>query len=148
MRWGNYAQAVADFETALRLNPDYYPAINDRAWVAATCPDPAFRKAREALDDATRACDLTDWKNPWTIDTLAGVYADRGAFAKAAYTEQRRRGGFCKGTEYWVPRYRARLVLYKAETPYRMKPGTERGEAAEAGAPKPDPASAGPKPPS
>ena len=52
---------------------------------------------------------MTDWKNPWTLDVLAAAYADRGNFAKAIYTEQEALA-LCKGTEYWVPRYRARLA--------------------------------------
>ena len=99
---GDYAQALADFDTALRLDPTYYQAINDRAWVFATAADPAFRDPVESLANATRACEMTDWKNPWTLDVLAAAYADRGNFAKAIYTEQEALA-ICKGTEYWVP---------------------------------------------
>ena len=147
MRWGNYAQALADCDAALRLDAKFYPAFNNRAWVYATASDPAFRDPVEAMTNATRACEMTEWKNPWTLDVLAAVYADRGDFAKAVYTEQEALA-LCKGTEHWVPRYRARLELYKAEKPYRMKPGTERGDGPEAGAPEPGPGSSGPNRPS
>jgi tetratricopeptide (TPR) repeat protein len=147
MRWGNYAQALADCDTAQRLDASSYPAFNNRAWVYATAADPASRDPVEAMANATRACELTDWKNPWTLDTLAAVYADRGDFARAVYTEQEALAR-CKGTEHWVPRYRARLALYKAETPYRMKPGAEKGDMAPDGAPGPGPGSPGPDRPS
>ena len=51
---GDYVQALADFDTALRLDPTYYQAINDRAWVFATAADPAFRDPVESLANAAR----------------------------------------------------------------------------------------------
>ena len=37
---------------------------NGRAWIRATCPQAQYRDGKQAVEAATRACELTDWKNP------------------------------------------------------------------------------------
>ena len=127
---GDYARALDDYGLALKLDPEYAPALNNRAWLRATCPDPGFRRATEAIGEATAACEMTDWKHANYVDTLAvGPHAEQGSdFAKAAaYTEQRALD-LCKGDEPWKARWRARLDLYKAGKPFRTKPGDDESK--------------------
>jgi len=62
-RKGAYDRAIADYDEAIRLKPKYAGAYNGRAWLWATCPDEKYRDGKKAVDSATRACELTDWKD-------------------------------------------------------------------------------------
>jgi tetratricopeptide (TPR) repeat protein len=57
--------------------------LKQRAWLQATCPDPAFRNGQQAIKDAKAACSILLWKDENTIDTLAGAYAETGDFDSA-----------------------------------------------------------------
>ena len=47
-------------------------------------PDEAeFRNGKLAVDEATRACELTHWQDPDALDTLAASCAEVGDFAAA-----------------------------------------------------------------
>ena len=46
---GEYGMAVGDYAEALRLKPDHVPALNDRAWLRATCPDAGHRDGAKAV---------------------------------------------------------------------------------------------------
>ena len=80
---GDYGPALADYNHALRLDPKLCPAYNNRAWLHATCPLEKYRDAAKAIDDATKACELSAWKVCWTLGTLAAAYALAGEFDQA-----------------------------------------------------------------
>jgi hypothetical protein len=46
-------------------------AKSARAWLRATCPNPAFRNGQQAVVDAKAACNLTQWDDWDYIDTPA-----------------------------------------------------------------------------
>jgi Tfp pilus assembly protein PilF len=77
-----YERAVEDYQASLRLDPKYAEGYNNLAWLWATCPVPKFRDKR-AVEYATKACDLTDWKASYMLDTLACAYAEVGQFQEA-----------------------------------------------------------------
>jgi tetratricopeptide (TPR) repeat protein len=84
MAWARkkrYDKAIEYFDEATRFDPGYHPAYNGRAWLRATCPEARFRDGRKAVTDARRACELTGWKNPMYLDTLAAACAELGDFA-------------------------------------------------------------------
>ena len=58
-------------------------AFDERARIWATCSDPKFRDGKKAVESATTACELTDWKEAGRIDTLAAGHAEAGDFAAA-----------------------------------------------------------------
>jgi membrane associated rhomboid family serine protease len=73
-----YAEAIAHYEAALKLKPDFAGAQNNLAWLLATSDDPAYRNPARALGLAKRAVELTKWKEPTLIDTLAeALYANQ-----------------------------------------------------------------------
>jgi tetratricopeptide (TPR) repeat protein len=74
----NHPAAVADFDQAVRLRPTDWEAINMAAWLRATSRNAAARNGRLAVQQATRACELTKWKNPDVLDTLAAAHAEAG----------------------------------------------------------------------
>ena len=114
----NHAGALADFDRARRLRPRETWNYNDAAWLRATSPDASVRNGKLAVQQATRACELSGWKRSDYIDTLAAAHAEAGNFERAIEFQKQamkiapfsdRRGM----TE--------RLRLYETRTPYRLK---------------------------
>ena len=85
--------------------------------IMAACPEAKFRDGKRAVEFATRACELTKWKNPSFLDTLAAAHAEAGDF-DAAVTWQTRAIELLTD-ERQKDDYRSRLVLYQAKKPYR-----------------------------
>src|SRR5439155_548570 len=80
---GPWPGAVAEYQEAVRAAPGWAEAHNKLAWILAVGPD-RLRDGRRAVRLATRACELTEWTDAGTIDTLAAAYAEAGDFARAA----------------------------------------------------------------
>lgn len=78
-----FEKAIRDYTEAIRLNPAYAVAMNNLASLRATCPEDAQRDGKQAVELATKACELTAWKEPEIIDTLAIACAEAGDFASA-----------------------------------------------------------------
>lgn len=88
---GNYAAARSEFDHVISLEPRpqfYAMAFNDRAWFRATCRNDSFRNPHGAIDDAKKACTITQWKEADPMDTLATAYAAAGDFESAVRYEQ------------------------------------------------------------
>jgi tetratricopeptide (TPR) repeat protein len=80
----DYAHALSDYAEAQKLKPSSHFPINNRAWLLATARDASIRNGPQAIELATRACQMTQWKNDLCIGTLAAAYAEIGDFDKAA----------------------------------------------------------------
>ena len=78
-----YDKAIVDYETAIRLDPEDAGALNGRAWLWSTCPDAQYRDGKHAAMTATKACELTEWKDAMILDTLAAASAESGDWAAA-----------------------------------------------------------------
>jgi tetratricopeptide (TPR) repeat protein len=76
------AGALASLREGVRLGPSDASALNNLAWLLATGPD-GVRDGKQAVELATRACELTNWKNLSWIDTLAVACAEVGDFDRA-----------------------------------------------------------------
>jgi tetratricopeptide (TPR) repeat protein len=111
-----YPEAIADDDEAIRLAPESPRAYNQRAWLRATCPDTKFRDGKKAVADATRACDLTEYKNYQYIDTLAAACAESGDFDRAVTWESLAAELAPAGRKAMVLEH---LELYKTGQPYR-----------------------------
>lgn len=113
-----YQKELDDLNQALRVNPKSPLAINGLAWLMSTCPDAKFRDGKKAIDDARQACELLQWKDPSSIDTLAAAYAETGDFDNAVKYEQQALDtpGFDAAN---TADAKARLALYKTQKPYR-----------------------------
>ena len=68
------------FETS-RLDPRYPDSLCALAWLCATCPDAKFRDAARSLELAKRSCELTEWKKPCFLGTLAALFGASQAMA-------------------------------------------------------------------
>ncbi len=114
-----YDKAIADYTEAIRLDPKYVDPYNGRGWLYATCPVAQFRNGSQAIRDAPRACELSAWKEPNKISTLAAAYAESGEFATAVEWQQKAIG---LSAENQKADYLARLDLYNTGQPYREQP--------------------------
>jgi tetratricopeptide (TPR) repeat protein len=81
--YGRYDEAKKSLEQAVHLQPQDPSTLNDLAWMLATSKDTRVRDGRRAVALATKACTLSDWKNAFSIDTLAAASAAAGNFADA-----------------------------------------------------------------
>jgi tetratricopeptide (TPR) repeat protein len=88
-RQGKARAAVGQCRRALRLNPDAPAALNNLAWILATCPEADLRNGPEAVPLAERACQATAFQQPTLIGTLAAAYAEAGRFDEAVQTAQK-----------------------------------------------------------
>lgn len=116
---GDYQRAITDYNEAVRVDPQFAGAYYNRAWIWATCPDARFRDGRKAIESATRACELSGWKDPAFLDALAAAHAEMGDFAAAVKRQT-------EATDLAPAHQRAdfgsRLDLYRAGKPYRAEP--------------------------
>jgi len=84
----DFGVASTEYETALRLRADFPEALNNYAWLLATCPEPAFRDGARAVAYARKACELTAYRQTLYIGTLAAAYAEAGSFDQAVSTAE------------------------------------------------------------
>lgn len=81
-----YALGYALLEADLKDQPE---SLNRIAWAVLTGRGVHQRNADFAIAAATRACELTEWRNASIIDTLARAYYEKGDNAKAAELQQK-----------------------------------------------------------
>jgi tetratricopeptide (TPR) repeat protein len=86
---GQHADAIADFEKALKIEPEDTTILNNLAWVLATSPEAKLRDGKRAVDLATKACELTEYKLPHILSTLAAAFAESGNFDTAVEWSQK-----------------------------------------------------------
>jgi tetratricopeptide (TPR) repeat protein len=80
----DYRAAAGQYREALLAEPDNVTALNNFAFVLASCPDGTVRNGGEAVTLAERACRLTKFKKRRLIRTLAAAYAGQGRMSEAA----------------------------------------------------------------
>jgi tetratricopeptide (TPR) repeat protein len=80
---GKINEALADYEKAYKILPKDSGLLNNLAWLLATSPDDKLRDGKRALDLAKQACELTGYKMPHILSTLAAAYAETGDFENA-----------------------------------------------------------------
>jgi len=78
-------QQNSDLRAALEKEPDRVEAINNLAWFLATSLSEDERNGNEAIQLATRACELSH-NYPICVTTLAAAYAETGQYDKAIAT--------------------------------------------------------------
>ncbi len=77
-----------DLDEIIQLAPNSPRALRERASILATCPEAKLRDGAQAVILATKACELTDWKEPHSLATLASAYSETADFDKAVNRQQ------------------------------------------------------------
>lgn len=116
---GNYDKALVDYEEAIRLAPKFMDPFNGIAWLRATCPEEKYRNGQQAVEYATKVCELTAWKDANYLDTLSAAHAEAGGFDKAVEWQQKAMD-LAPANE--KADYESRLKLYQEQKPYRQPP--------------------------
>jgi tetratricopeptide (TPR) repeat protein len=116
---GQFDKAALDFYQAIKIAPTNSLAYDWLAWLRATCPVDSMRNGKEAVEAATKACELTNWRHGNWIDTLAAAYAEVGDFEKAVkYQKQAMASKDVKDlSDDARKEFQHRLSLYKQKKP-------------------------------
>lgn len=117
---GQYSPALADYRRAIRLDPQFAAAYENLAWLLASAPSSARRNGRQAVEMATRACELTGWRQAGPIATLAAACAEVRDFDGAIHW-QKRAIELAPGDN----RLEDRLITYLARRPFHSQPSLE-----------------------
>jgi serine/threonine-protein kinase len=118
-----YEQAKSDFEQAIYLDSEHPNAYKNYAWLLATCPDPAFRNGRRAVELATKAHELTAWQQVGWYHILAAAYAESGEFPAAIDWQQK---AVKAAPEDEQDEQQSRLDRYASESPYHEQDVTTK----------------------
>ena len=114
---GRPAEALAHYREAIRLLPDSPVVQANLAWFRATCADPAFRDAGEALRLARAQAAAGTAR---ALDVLAAACAEAGLFDEAVATARRAiEAAEPAGGKPSAAEIRDRLKLYESRPPYR-----------------------------
>ena len=113
----NHKGEMADLNRALQQNSPKASDYNSVAWFLATCPQADLRDGKRAVQNATKACEMTNWKHGDYIDTLAAAYAEAGEFEQAVRREQEALQ--LPDMQSKQDEAKARVVLYQSRTPFR-----------------------------
>jgi hypothetical protein len=115
----SYNQVLATLNQAVKAGVTDSRIFNQRAWLLATCSQAGLRDGKQAIQDATTACNLAEWKTPALIDTLAASCAEAGDFDSAVKWETQ----FLQ-TPGLPPQIQTnaqnRLSLYQDHQPYHL----------------------------
>jgi tetratricopeptide (TPR) repeat protein len=115
-----YGEVISNYGTAVEIDPNYARAFGELGWLFATCPEAALRDKGKAIENATRACEVTDWKNHRHIGVLAAVYAEIGDFDNAVKWQKRATELLTdEDRPRWQAVHESRLGLYQSGKTYR-----------------------------
>ena len=81
---GETENAIRSYERLLSIADNHVPALNNLAWIYATCDRTRYRAPTKALDSAEQAAALNP--APHILDTLAESYHVNGLHQKAIGT--------------------------------------------------------------
>ena len=135
---GEHPAAISDYESALRAigNIDKVKAdpsqiseaaglYNNLSWVLATSPTDSVRDGKKALEYGLKAAELSEYKEPHILSTLAAAHAENGDFEKAIeWSTKCVEMGRSEDHEQ-QEQLEQELESYKAGKPWREKTETE-----------------------
>jgi tetratricopeptide (TPR) repeat protein len=121
---GKHAEALKDYEEALRLDPDNTGVLNNYAWVLATSPDADVRNGKRSIELGTKACELTKYEKPHILSTLAAGYAENGDWENAIKWSSKAVELGAKDQEV-DDQLKKELESYKEKKPWREKQEVE-----------------------
>jgi tetratricopeptide (TPR) repeat protein len=117
-----FAEAISDYEQGVRVDPSYALVFNALARLLAACPEAEFRDGEKAVEQATKACELTDFKKARYVGTLAAAYAEAGDFDAAKKWQKNAIDLLTEKQQHLRADFQERLKLYQSGKPYRESP--------------------------
>jgi tetratricopeptide (TPR) repeat protein len=119
LQQGKESEALAHYQKALQTQPDSPEILNDISWILATSPDATLRNGAQAVQYATRACDLTKNRVPAFVNGQAAAYAEAGRYDEAIAAAQRACTLASAGGQLDVlAETKKELALYLTHQPY------------------------------
>ncbi|MDA1180133.1 MAG: hypothetical protein O2931_15220, partial [Planctomycetota bacterium] len=118
---GEHARAIAEYELLLTKAPEDVlgSVLNNFAWVLATSPDDQLRNGKRSVELALRACEITEYKQPHILSTLAAGYAESKDFDQAKNWSKK---AVELGKEHQdLEQLKSELESYEREQPWREK---------------------------
>lgn len=92
--------------------------LNNAAWRMSTSTDERYLNGLRAIELATEACELTEWKRAAFLETLAAAYAEAGDFEAAIRWQTEAIELLVDGTS--KKSAEERLESYRDHRPYRV----------------------------
>jgi tetratricopeptide (TPR) repeat protein len=121
---GKHKEAISDYNAALQLNKDSEGLLNNFAWVLATSPVDELRDGKRAVELAEKACEMSEYKKPHILSTLAAAYAETGDFESAIKWSSK---AVEISQEDIQDQLKAELKSYKKGKPFRELKEDEEG---------------------
>lgn len=114
---GDWPTAIQHWQEAVRLKPDFLPAVHRLAWTLATHPSATVRNPKAALALAGHFARLAGSQNAEALDLLAVSQAANGAFEPAVRHAQQ--ALVVAGTNAALAaEIRARVALFQNSKPF------------------------------
>jgi hypothetical protein len=128
LKRGNLVEAAKQYRLILAQRPDVPGWLNNLARILAVAPDPALRNGAEAVPLARRACELTHFKDPNFLDTLAAALAESGNFDEAVTTARNACDlAAAAGNAQMLEQYRKMVDLFQHRQAYHITVGESHG---------------------
>jgi len=115
------ADAISHYRRSLELAPDSVTALNNLSWLLATTSNPRLRDGGEAVRLAEHACQLTRYRKPFLVGTLAAAYAEAERFNDAVTTAQKAHDlALAQGQNGIAARNKELMALYQTGRAYHQ----------------------------
>jgi hypothetical protein len=119
-----WKDTLALFERSIATTEDNWVAMNNVAWLLATCPNSDVRDGMRAVRIAEGAVALTSRRNRDLLDTLAAAYAEAGRFDQAINSMREAVELAAEaGSSGTARRFRRTLQQYERREPMRARRG-------------------------
>ena len=128
----DYPKAISDFEKALELAPkdreERSGILNNLSWTLSTSVNEDVLDGKRALELGLEACELTEYKKPHILSTLAAAYARVGEFDKAVEWATKAVELGTESKEPQLEQLKQELESYRKNQPWLEKAETKQNK--------------------